>query len=339
MASPPTAVICNPNLLGKGQHADNPDDSLGTQGITFTRGSQKHYFRQNQEAGHILVLTGLARNGYPDHRSFIRLRSALLDNNGCTLVERFIYAGNVLSEDDLKNLPISEIMDRLSLKEGQEGRNTNIEPGQEIPFMAVFDELPDGMVEYRIDPVASEPGEGAVKGAEVNATAGSIEQPEDGPSLLHVDRLENEQVEEIETIGSIELLKEKQSLKILDRLNNEQLVVISGLARNNFDHRRNFIRLRGRLLAADGRSLAERYVYAGNLVTEEDLKNLPPFEIVARLNIKGGQEGRNMKIEPGQEVPFMLVFEKQPVDWVEYRLDLVGSSPAEPEDEHDTDGQ
>lgn len=46
-----------------------------------------------------------------------------------------------------------------------------------------------------------------------------------------------------------------------------------------------------------------------------------------------------MKIEPGQEVPFMLVFEKQPVDWVEYRLDLVGSSPAEPEDEHDTDGQ
>lgn len=323
-ACPSKTVICDPDALGKGQSLDDPDDSLGTQGITFTNGSQDYYFLENQEAGSILVLTGLVRNSYSDRRSFIRLRTALLDKNGCTLVERFIYAGNVLSDEDLKSLPISELTARLNVKGGQEGRNTNIEPGQTIPFMAVFNKLPDDMDEYRIDPVASEPANVEPELAEAIAT---VEQPEEKQGFHIVGRLENELAEELETI---ELPEEEQSLHIVDRLENEQLVVISGVARNGFDHRRSFIRLRGHLLAADGRSLAERYVYAGNLVTGEDLKHLPPYEIISRLNIKGGQDGRNMNIEPGREIPFMLVFEKQPAGWVEYRIDLIGSSPAEP---------
>lgn len=134
-------------------------DQIGTEGITFTRGNQNHYFRENTQAGNILIITGMVRNSYLDRRNFIRLRGHLLAADGRSLAERYVYAGNIISEDELKNLPIAEIYSRLNIRGGQDGRNMNVEPGQEIPFMLVFDKLPELMTEYRIDPVGSNPSD------------------------------------------------------------------------------------------------------------------------------------------------------------------------------------
>lgn len=134
-------------------------DQIGTEGITFTRGNQNHYFRENSQAGNILIITGMVRNSYHDRRNFIRLRGHLLAADGRSLAERYVYAGNIISEDELKTLPINEIYSRLGIKGGQDGRNMNVEPGQEIPFMLVFDKLPELMAEYRIDPVGSNPSD------------------------------------------------------------------------------------------------------------------------------------------------------------------------------------
>lgn len=137
--------------------ADSPYDPSAAEGITFTRGSQNHYFRENAGAGEILIITGLVRNSYADKRSFIRLRGHLLDATGRSLAERYVYAGNILSEEDLRRLPINEIRDRLSVRGGQDGLNQDLEPGTDIPFMLVFDRLPEAMAEYRVDPVGSFP--------------------------------------------------------------------------------------------------------------------------------------------------------------------------------------
>lgn len=139
--------------------ADDPLDSRGVEGITFTRDKQDHYFRTNDEVGDILVITGLVRNSYPERRSFIRLRGHLLTADGRTLADRYAYAGNVISEKDLRELPIREIHSRLSLRGGRDGQNVDIKPGREIPFMLVFDQLPKDMAEYRVDPVGSEPSD------------------------------------------------------------------------------------------------------------------------------------------------------------------------------------
>lgn len=144
---------------GQGLIENDNRDSAGTDHITFTRDSQNYYLRPNKEAGQILIITGMVRNGYPEPRSYIRLRGHLLASDGTSLAERFIFAGNIISEEDLKNLPPSEILTRLSIKGGQDGRNMNIPPGAEIPFMIVFDKLPDGMAEYRVDPVGSSPAQ------------------------------------------------------------------------------------------------------------------------------------------------------------------------------------
>lgn len=139
--------------------ANDPLDSNGAEGITFTRDKQNHYFRENNEVGNILIITGMVRNSYSDRRSFIRLRGHLLTDNGRTLADRYVYAGNIVSEQDLQDLPIKEVYSRLSLKGGRDGLNVNVEPGREIPFMLVFDKLPEGMAEYRIDPVGSSPSD------------------------------------------------------------------------------------------------------------------------------------------------------------------------------------
>jgi|GEM_PF-6680063 len=136
---------------------NDPLDSNGTAGITFTYDKQNHYFRNNDEAGNILIITGMVRNSYPERRDFIRLRGHLLTADGRTLADSYAYAGNIISESDLQDLPIREIYSRLSLKGGQDGRNINVEPGRELPFMLVFDKLPEGMAEYRVDPASSSP--------------------------------------------------------------------------------------------------------------------------------------------------------------------------------------
>lgn len=143
---------------GAAAPAANPDPS-GTLGITFSKNNQNHYFRENVHEGTILIITGMVRNSYQDRRSFIHLRGRLISADNSTLADRYAYAGNLVSEEELVSLPISEIFTRLSVRGGQNGQNMNVEPEREVPFMLVFDKLPDGMTEYRIDPMGSTPSQ------------------------------------------------------------------------------------------------------------------------------------------------------------------------------------
>ena len=137
---------------------EDPGDKAGTKGITFSEtNSQAHYFRENKEVGKILIITGMVRNSYLDSRSFIKLRGILSGPGGEVLADRFIYAGNILTEDELAKLPILEIQSRLNVRSGRSGLNINVKPGDEIPFMLVFDKVPAGREGYSIDPVGSDP--------------------------------------------------------------------------------------------------------------------------------------------------------------------------------------
>lgn len=46
------------------------------------------------------------------------------------------------------------------------------------------------------------------------------------------------------------------------------------MAENLYPGMRNYIRLRGQLLASDGTVLADRYVYAGNILSEKKTQRL-----------------------------------------------------------------
>ena len=137
---------------------DTLSDKAGAGGITFsTTNYQVHYFRDNKEVGQILIITGMVRNSYPEARSFIKLRGTLYDSGGKVLADRFIYAGNILTENELANLPILEIQSILNTRTGRSGLNVDIQPNAEVPFMLVFDKIPTDRESYSIDTVASEP--------------------------------------------------------------------------------------------------------------------------------------------------------------------------------------
>ena len=137
-----------------------PDDPNGIANIVFMNEQQAHFYFKNNHAGNILILTGKVRNSYAGPRSFIRLRGYLMGSDEKQiLAERFAYAGNMLSESELTELPMTAIINRLGIKGGKDNITVNIPPGGEVPFMIVFDNLPDGMEQYRIDPVGSDPAQ------------------------------------------------------------------------------------------------------------------------------------------------------------------------------------
>lgn len=143
------------------QQARVAEDTSGVAHIAFPQGRENlnHFYRKNDKAGDLLIITGLVKNDYPEKRSFISLRASLQDAAGRVLAERRVYAGNTLSESDLQTLPISEIQSRLAIKGGRDGVNMNIEPGAELPFMIVFDKLPPDAAEYNVTPAGSSAAE------------------------------------------------------------------------------------------------------------------------------------------------------------------------------------
>jgi len=66
------------------------------------------------------------------------------------LGERTSYAGNVLTDDELMNLPEEEILRRLSRPEGNNNSNDKIVPNGQIPFMIVFTHEPPGVIKTTV---------------------------------------------------------------------------------------------------------------------------------------------------------------------------------------------
>jgi len=124
----------------------DPADSRGAQRIVFKRREQPahyHYFVQNSQTGVLVVFNGIVLNQYTEPRSLIRLCANLLTGDEKKrLAVGYSYAGNVLSQEELRNLSFEEIEARLMNPEGSERPNRNLLPDVGLPFMLVFADLP-----------------------------------------------------------------------------------------------------------------------------------------------------------------------------------------------------
>ena len=68
------------------------------------------------------------------------------------------FCGNVLSDIELSNLEVAVIKKRLSNRLGDNQSNMRVKPGQELPFMIVFANLPRNLEEFAIEAEGSVPG-------------------------------------------------------------------------------------------------------------------------------------------------------------------------------------
>ncbi len=89
-------------------------------------------------------------------------RSLDPDFNMMTFVEPYVkklMVQPVLPKKQLREMSLEEIDKGLKRQEGEGNINVNVEPGSSVPFMIIFENLPDNLGEFIVEAVSSSPGE------------------------------------------------------------------------------------------------------------------------------------------------------------------------------------
>jgi len=115
---------------------DIPNECLSGLGVDLI--NVKERFMKNWVAGDSIVVEGFAVNNNKCVVSDIKVRGKILDSSGNVLSEEESNCGNILTDDELKNLTEKEIVKELSNPYGRDFSNAEIKPGADIPFMLVF---------------------------------------------------------------------------------------------------------------------------------------------------------------------------------------------------------
>jgi predicted Zn finger-like uncharacterized protein len=129
----------------------------GVRRLSFKNVSGKFY--QSAKAGNLFCVQGVIFNNYPGTRSFIRVKGSLLDEKGVAVKQKFAYAGNTFSENELKDMSLEQISQGLANRTGKGNVNVDVKPQTSVPFMIVFEELPENLSEFTVEAVSSAPGQ------------------------------------------------------------------------------------------------------------------------------------------------------------------------------------
>ncbi|MDY6972003.1 MAG: DUF3426 domain-containing protein [Thermodesulfobacteriota bacterium] len=122
--------------------------------ITPVNGS----FVESKRAGRLFVIRGMVKNDYPMTRKFILVKGCLLNDKGQEVKTEFAYAGNTFDEQEIKVLPLEEIKKAMKDRYGMDRKNFSVAPTTAVPFTIVFENLPEDMSEFTVEPYSSSPG-------------------------------------------------------------------------------------------------------------------------------------------------------------------------------------
>lgn len=116
------------------------------------------FFIENIQVGQILVVQGEVINNSSSSVSFILLEGKVIGTNGKLLLSQRFYAGNTMTKEELAQLTIDKIQERMMRREGNSLSNVKVKPGDKVPFMVVFYNLPpiDDMSDYTVEFVSAE---------------------------------------------------------------------------------------------------------------------------------------------------------------------------------------
>ncbi len=103
------------------------------------------------------VIRGDIVNNYSEPRSFISVKASILDGQGRSVKSQTVYAGNSFTQGELVGRPIEFMEERLNRRGGEEGRNVAVPTGGKVPFMVVFQNLPEDISEFTVEGVSSSP--------------------------------------------------------------------------------------------------------------------------------------------------------------------------------------
>ena len=129
---------------------------LGIRRLSFQE--VKGSFVESEGIGQLFVISGNVRNDYPKSRSFILIKGSILDDSGKVVKKKLVYAGNPLTERQLKTVSLEEMERAMKNRYGADRQNVDVQPGSAVPFTIVFEELPEDLGEFTVEAVRSAPG-------------------------------------------------------------------------------------------------------------------------------------------------------------------------------------
>ena len=115
------------------------------------------YFQQNAHSGQLFVVEGEVRNESRKPVSFVFLEGRLYSKTNQVSKSQRFFAGNMMTRDELAHLSIAEIQNRMGNREGKNMADVKVPPGNRVPFMLVFNNLPemDAMADYSVEVISA----------------------------------------------------------------------------------------------------------------------------------------------------------------------------------------
>ena len=116
------------------------------------------YYIKSVSAGELFIVKGNINNNYPTARGKILLQVSIFDEQNKIILKKDAYAGNVFSDEELKNMTVEQIDTAMKNVAGKDNKNLKIEPGATIPFMVIFNNLPENAKDLSPELVRSSAG-------------------------------------------------------------------------------------------------------------------------------------------------------------------------------------
>ena len=110
------------------------------------------------ESGRIYIIRGKVIHNFTENRSAILLKGSLLDGEDRVIQQRFNYAGNILTEESIRNMNREELHEALDNLFRKNIIHSEIRPYMPVPFMIIFDVLPEKWKGFRVIGIHSSPG-------------------------------------------------------------------------------------------------------------------------------------------------------------------------------------
>ena len=107
-----------------------------------------------------------------------------------------------------------------------------------------------------------------------------------------------------------------------------KLFVITGRVKNGYPDNRSFISVTGKLFTKGKKLVKTENVFCGNVLSDIELSNMDFGAIQKRLSNRFGDNRSNLQVQPGKELPFMLVFSNLPDNLEEFAIEAAGSTSA-----------